>query len=293
MKMGLVLPVFTSDVARPMQTARRAAEAGFDAVFAADHLFAPGAPERPALESSSLLAAAAAAHPGLGVGVLVTRPFMRPVAILAKMAAGLHHISGGRAVLGLGLGDTHGRAEHGAIGVPFPPLEQRTAALEETTLALVGLFAGRGWDGGEHVPAAPGPILPPAAPPVWIGGASDRVLGVAARAANGWNGWGLDVEAFTTRAADLARAVTKAGREPAEVPPTWGAIVLVGRDRSDLAALETERAAKGLPMDIWRGTLEDLVALRDALVGSGCVWMIMSAVGPADRAGLIASALDG
>ena len=291
MKLGLSLPVFTADVARPTQAAGRAAAAGFDAVFASDHLFPPGAPGRPALEAFSLLAAAAAAHPGLGVGVLVTRPFVRPVGILAKMAAGLHQISDGRAVVGLGLGDVNGRAEHHAIGVPFPPVRERAAALEETVLALRALFAGRTWEGGEHVPALRGPILPPAAPPVWIGGASDRALSLAARVANGWNGWGLDATRFTARAADLARAAREAGRDPAEVLPTWGGIVLVGRDRAELASLEAERAADGLPMDIWRGTLGDLTSFRDAIAVAGCDWMIMRTAGPADRAEMIAAAL--
>jgi len=94
MKLGLVLSVFTPDPAKPMASAGRAAAAGYDAVFASDHLFPPGAPDRPSLEPYTLLAAIGAANPGLGVGVLVTRAGFRPVGMLAKQAAALDQVTG-------------------------------------------------------------------------------------------------------------------------------------------------------------------------------------------------------
>jgi alkanesulfonate monooxygenase SsuD/methylene tetrahydromethanopterin reductase-like flavin-dependent oxidoreductase (luciferase family) len=288
-KLGLVLPVFTGDVARPLGAAERAT--GYDAVFSADHVFPPGAPGRPAIEAFSLLAAVAAARPGLGVGVLVTRASMRPIGILAKLAAGLDHVSGGRAIIGLGLGDASGKAEHEAIGVAYPPVAERAEMLEEACHALHALFAGEPWDGGARVPPIPGPLVPPASPPVWVGGASDRVLGIAARAADGWNGWGLDAEGFAARAAALARLAGEAGREVPE--RTWGGLALVGEDAADLAALEEERAAKGRSMEIWRGTATDLIAFRDELAAAGASWFIVSAVGPKDRTALIAETLRG
>ena len=63
---GLSVPVFTADVARPVAAARAAADAGFDAVFAPDHVFPPGRPDRPSVEATTLLAACAAAAPGAG-----------------------------------------------------------------------------------------------------------------------------------------------------------------------------------------------------------------------------------
>jgi len=154
MKLGLVLSVFTADPAKPLASAGRAAAAGYDAVFASDHLFPPGAPDRPSLEPYTLLAAIGAVNPGLGVGVLVTRAGFRPVGMLAKQAAALDHVTGGRAVLGLGVGDENGRAEHAALGLDYPPFPERLALLEETVLALRALFAGRPWPGGQRIPAA-------------------------------------------------------------------------------------------------------------------------------------------
>ena len=289
MRLGLVLPVFTADIERPRAVAAQAA--GFEGVFAADHVFPPGAPDSLAVEAFSLLAAVAAANPGLGVGVLVTRASMRPVGILAKLAAGLDHVSGGRAVLGLGLGDASGRLEHEALRIAYPPIQERAVVLEETCLALRSLFAGRAWEGGSLVPPVAGPILPLASPPVWIGGASDRVLGIAARAADGWNGWGLPAEGFAARVAALRHLSVEAGRDPAVVEPTWGGIMLVGEDATDLEALEAERAGNGLPMDVWRGTVTDLSRFATRLADAGATWLIARAAGPADRPSLIAETL--
>lgn len=291
MRFGLSVPVFTSDLARPLAGSKAAAAAGFDAVFAPDHIFPPGQPGMPSVEATTLLSACAAASPGLGVGVLVTRAGMRPVGMLAKIGAALDLLSGGRAILGLGLGDANGRAEHEAVGVPFLPIEERTVLLEQTVSALRSLFAGGSWPGGSQVGPVAGPLLPPGSPAVWAGGISDRVLGVAARSADAWNGWGLDVEAFAARADTLAALAAAHGRDPADVPPTWGGIALVGSDADDLHALEADRAAKGLPMTIWRGTAADLAGFRDALASAGCTWMVVTAAGPPDRIELIGNAL--
>jgi len=71
----------------------------------------------------------------------------------------------------------------------------------------------------------PGPLLPAASAEVWIGGTSERVARSAARVADAWNGWGMSIDAFEVRAGELAAWAREAGREPAEVPPTWAGIV--------------------------------------------------------------------
>jgi len=211
--------------------------------------------------------------------------------MLAKQAAALDQVTGGRAVLGLGVGDANGRAEHAALGLDYPPFPERLALLEETAMALRALFAGRPWQGGRRIPALAGPLLPPGSPPVWVGGTKDAAMGVAARAADGWNAWGLEADTFVARAGELAGLTTGAGRDPAEVPPTWAGIMLVGRDANELATLEAERAGKGLGMDIWRGTADDLRRFRERVEGVGATWLIAVAAGPADRAELLAATL--
>ncbi len=291
MKYGLFLSAFTSEPKKPLAVAGRAAAAGYDAVFVYDHLFPPGGPDRPSVEPYTLLAAAAASNPGLGVGVLVSRAGYRPLGILAKETSSLAHISGADAVLGLGLGDKFGKAEHEVAGLPFPPIEQRTVLLEETARATRALLSGDPWPGGEMTPAVRGPLLPAAPAAVWIGGTSERVARAAANAADAWNGWGMRTEEFLTRAEQLAAWAREAGRGPAEVPPTWAGIVLLGRDAAELASLEDRRAEGGGSLDIWRGTVDDLRRLRDRVTEAGATWMVPLAAGPPDRLDLIAETL--
>jgi hypothetical protein len=67
--------------------------------------------------------------------------------------------------------------------------------------------------------------------------------------------------------------------------------MLVGRDANELATLEAERAGKGLGMDIWRGTADDLRRFRERVEGVGATWLIAVAAGPADRSEFLAATL--
>jgi alkanesulfonate monooxygenase SsuD/methylene tetrahydromethanopterin reductase-like flavin-dependent oxidoreductase (luciferase family) len=208
MNVGLMLPMFSSNVAAPMNAAREAEALGFDGVFGFDHMFPiGGAPDGPALECFAMLAAAAAITSRIAVGTLVTRVGLRPVGLLSKLAAGLDHVSGGRAILALGTGDRHSDGEHAVYGFPVEPMATRAERLEETVAALRSAFAGEPFAGGRLVPGIDGPLLPvpvrAGGPPIWVGGTSDAVLRIAARSADGWNGWGLTAEAFSKRYGSL------------------------------------------------------------------------------------------
>lgn len=287
MRLGLSLPMFTDDAERPLAAAARAARAGYEGVFAPDHLFPPGAPGRPALEPFAILAAVAARHPELHVGTLVSRASLRPAATLAKQAAALDEMSGGRAILGLGAGDSVSRAEHEAFGIPFAPAARRVALLEETVGAMRALFAGSSWEGGAHVPAIAGPLLPPGHPELWVGGRSDEVIAAAARSADAWNGWAMDADRFAEAVRELRRMAD--GRT---VSPTWGGIALVGRDAADLERLRAERSARGLSMDVWQGDGPTLRAFADRLREMDCSWIVVLPVGGPDRIDVVAEALE-
>lgn len=288
MKLGLSLPMFTADAGRPLSAAARAVEAGYDGVFAPDHLFPPGAPGRPALEPFAVLAAVAARHPELVVGTLVSRTSLRPAATLAKQAAALDAMSAGRAILGLGAGDSVSKAEHEAFGIPFASAPDRVALLAETIAALRLLFGGEPWAGGSHVPPIAGPLLPPGRPELWVGGRSREVIATAARWADAWNGWAMDVERFEESVADLRRLAD--GRS---VAPTWGGIVLVGRDPAELDRLRRERNEKGLSMDVWQGDAAALRAFAHRLEDTGCSWIVVLPVGGEDRLRIVAEVLRG
>jgi alkanesulfonate monooxygenase SsuD/methylene tetrahydromethanopterin reductase-like flavin-dependent oxidoreductase (luciferase family) len=288
-KIGLALPVFSDDGSKALAFAARAADLGFDGLFAADHLFPPMGAAYPSLEAFTTLSAVSVRHPGMTVGTLVTRVTLRPTGMLAKLAAALDHLSGGNAVLAMGTGDAISIPEHEMFGIAFAPIAERRERLEETILALRDLFAGRAWAGGVHVPALSGPLLPPpvrpGGPPLWVGGVADAAVDLAARVADGWNGWGLDADGFASRAGRLRAG----GRD---VAATWGGIAVVGEDRLDLDRLLGDRADRGLSAgDAWTGTAEDLRRFVDRLAEAGCAWAIFLPGGPADRLDLIARTL--
>ena len=292
MKLGVSLPVFTSDPLRPLEVAARAHALGLDGVFSPDHFFPPvfyppSGPDRPALEAFSLLSAVAARHPSLQVGTLVARVTLRAPGLLAKQAAALDQMCGGRAILALGTGDRASVPEHERYGFAFPSVVERIELLDETVRALRELFEGRPWMGGAAVPPLPGPLLPSGSPQLWVGGLSEDVMAVAAGAADAWNGWGLDAEGFAAKAGRLRELAD--GRE---VTPTWGGIALVGEDDADLDRLREARMRRGLPLEgVWVGTSTDLRTFVARLEDAGAGWFVVLPVGPVDRLDVIASAL--
>jgi len=278
--------MFTEDVRRPLGAAARAAAAGYDGVFAPDHLFPPGRSGGPTLEPFSILSAVAGEHRNLHVGTLVTRASIRPAGLLAKLGAALDHLSDGRGILGVGAGDSASKPEHDAFGFPFRPAHERVAVMEETVAALRELFGDHSWPGGDHVPPIAGPLLPPGAPELWIGGRSEAVLAAAARRADAWNGWAMDAGAFRAAAATVRRLA-----EGRAVSVTWGGIVLVGEDPADLDRLRADRVSRGLPMDLWQGTVADLRSFADELEDAGASWLIALPAGGQERLELVAGVI--
>ena len=130
--------------------ARRAEAAGFEALFRSDHYESfPGPAGRPTTDAWTVLAGLARETDRIRLGVLVSPVTFRPPGTIAKIAATLDHMSGGRIELGLGAG--WNEDEHRRHGVPFPPIAERADMLEEQLAIVHGLwdepdgwsFAGR------------------------------------------------------------------------------------------------------------------------------------------------------
>ena len=287
MKVGVILPLFSGDPRKVLDAAREAETLGYDGVFAFDHFFPPGAPrDRAALEAFTTLAAVTAVTERVTIGTMVTRASLRPTGMLAKQVAWLDAASGGRFVLGIGTGDPIDRAEHEAYGIPELDKPTRRQHLEEVITALKALFQGKSYPGGAHVPALEGPLLPPprpGGPPVWIGAQADAVVRMAGRIADGWNGWGLDVERFAQKIEVLREAAV--GRD---VTPTWAGIALVGSDEAETAALRDKRKGSGIEDPDWAGTADELIAFLGELAAAGAAWAVLMLAGPADRRALLA-----
>ena len=290
-KVGLILPLFSGDPATALAAATDAERLGFDGVFGFDHFFPPGAPsDRASLELFTTLAAAATLTDRLTVGSLVTRAVLRPPGLVAKMAATIDAVAGGgRMVVGVGSGDPIDLAEHAAFGFPNLSIEDRRAHLEEWVTALRHLFRGEPFPGGDHVGPVRGPLLPPpAAPPpaVWVGGQAPAVVRLAARSADGWNGWGSTPENFREKASLLREEAERAGREGA-VEATWAGIVMVGEDDAEAKALAAARQEKGIDALGFHGSAESFAGFLGDLADAGATWAIVVLTGPGDRRTLV------
>ncbi|MFN2390223.1 MAG: LLM class flavin-dependent oxidoreductase [Actinomycetota bacterium] len=236
---GVTLPQFTSDPERFAGAARRAEELGLDSLWVFDHMWPlSGGRDRPILECWTALAWLAAATRRIGIGSLVTRSSARHPAVLAKMSATVAAIAPGRLTVGLGTGDHQNRAENAAFGLPYLEADDRAGQLAEV-LDIV-----RRYHAGETVThegrfaslteLPPSPLVK--TPALWVGGRSPELLELAGRAADGWNGWSLDPEAFARDAGDVLEAA--AGR-PVEL--SWGGEVVLGRNDAEALALLGKR----------------------------------------------------
>jgi probable F420-dependent oxidoreductase len=168
-----------------MATARRAEELGYSTLVLRDHFI--GEPFGDQLAPMVTLMAAASVTRTLRVGTLVLDNDYRHPAVLAKEAATLDLLSGGRLELGIGAGWL--RDEYDLAGLRFDPAGVRVSRLEESLRVLKGLFTGSPLTfQGEHyaiggLRSFPAPAQRPH-PPIMVGAGSRRMLGIAGREAD-------------------------------------------------------------------------------------------------------------
>jgi len=236
LRVGVQLPEVERDVRWPEYRAMaRAAEAvGFDSIWMGDHLLyrGDGRPERGPWEAWTMLAALAAVTERVGLGPLVASAAFHAPAMLAKMAATVDEVSGGRLVLGIGAG--WNRVEFEAFGFPYDHRVERFAeAFEIVRRLLAGervTLRGR-YHRVEDVVLLPRPRR---TPPIMLGSSGPRMLEIAVPHVQAWNAWfdlfGNTPEGFAAESAKVTAAAERAGRDPAEIARS--ACVLVVLDRS-------------------------------------------------------------
>ncbi|WP_131739592.1 TIGR03621 family F420-dependent LLM class oxidoreductase [Actinomadura roseirufa] len=164
-------------------TARRAEALGYTTLTLRDHFVSD--PFGDQLAPMPALAAAACATSTLRLGTMVVSNDFRHPVMLAKEAATLDHLSGGRFELGVGAG-WH-RGEYEAAGMPFDPAGVRVGRLEEALQVLRGLLSGEKTTfTGEHYRIDGLSVFPRpgARPPLAVGAGARRMLGVAGRHAD-------------------------------------------------------------------------------------------------------------
>ena len=236
MKIGMIpVNIGVSTAAEVVGLARLAEDSGFESVWTFEHVVVPldyqskypydasgkmgAAPETPFIDPLIALTAVAAGTKtirlGTGVNIL---PQANPL-FLAKQAASLDALSGGRLLLGLGIGWL--REEFDAMGVPF---ERRGARFDDYVAAMRKVWSGDvvehesdfvEWSGFKSYPV---PVQDPL--PVIIGGSKGKVYERIARHGNGWYVPGTNVNEIAGLLAPLQDACAEVGRDPAEIEIT-------------------------------------------------------------------------
>jgi probable F420-dependent oxidoreductase len=199
---------------------RAADQAGWHGVWLADHYMPNTGDTTPArgdtYEVWALLPALAAVTERVRIGTLVSPTSVHHPALLAKRAASVDQLSGGRLVLGLGAGWQLN--EHHAYGIELEPPGRRVSRFEEAIQIVRSMltqdsttFHGSCYDITD-APCDPKPVQSPL--PLLVGTRSPRMLRITTRYADEWNTWGNPEEAAVHRAA-LVRTCEETGRDPA------------------------------------------------------------------------------
>ncbi len=223
--------------------ARRAEAAGFEAFFRSDHYQSfPGRDDKPTTDAWAVLAGLARETERIHLGTLVSPVTFRHPGNLAKIAATVEQMSGGRLEVGVGAG--WNADEHRMYGLPFPEIAERAEMLEENLAILRGLWDGPdGWsfegrhyrvEGARFRAKPSGGLGPDGRPWIILGGDSARSMRLAARYADELNISSAGPDQVAEKVRQLDEACGAAGREPASLVRSAMVGVLVGRDDAEV-----------------------------------------------------------
>src|SRR5262245_59088480 len=291
MRFGIQLGIGLRDVSRVRDQAQLVEGLGYDVVYFPDHLVYEG-PERqrmpePAFDSMAMATIAAQATKRVRIGHLVLCNLFRHPAVTAQSLATLDHLSGGRALAGLGSGWTE--TEFRMTGIPYPPIGERLRMLDESLACIRGLWQDAPFthDGEffhfREAELTPKPLQKPH-PRIVLGGGGKGLLRVAARHADvlnviadvGRRGYislagasTLDDDAIRGKIDFLRAEATRIGRDPKAIEMSNFAFMMMLADTPKAAQSMREAMAAGLgvppdaighaPMTLI-GTPEEMVA---------------------------------
>ena len=245
---------------------------GFPTVFRSDHFFFTPARQQDSLEAYLSFVAAALETSRLRFGPLVTPVTFREPVHVARMAAQIDVLSGGRFVMGLGAG--WNEAEHRAYGLRFPPTKERFDRLEDA-LALMKALWSEGpasYEGSfyriEEADCLPRPA--PGRPPILIGGVGEkRTLRIAAEHAVEWNATPLPVDAYAAKVAALERHCEAVGRDPGTLRRSMMIFGFVGRNPAEVERVGRHAMSLFAPgQELGEAALEAFARQRGMLVGT-------------------------
>jgi alkanesulfonate monooxygenase SsuD/methylene tetrahydromethanopterin reductase-like flavin-dependent oxidoreductase (luciferase family) len=284
MRIGVTLPLSDGDTPdghsptfqETSAFARHAEAAGLDSIWVFDHLLFryPGRPDEGIREAWTTLAALAPVVPRVELGSLVMCSSFRNPALMAKMAATLDDLSGGRVILGLGSG-WHD-PEYEAFGYPLDhrvgrfaeDLEIAARLLRGETVTVAGRW--RTMTGAALVP------LPSRTVPILVAAEGPRMLALTAAWADAWNAaWFGAVDGrLRSLLAGLDAACAEVGRDPATLRRT------VGIRLHDPGEGHGDRTGLTVDADGLAGLFDDLAAVG---IDDAIVWSLSKSAGALDR----------
>lgn len=288
-RFGVTLP----QIKRRWQDAKAAAveldRAGFDGVWVCDHLYGVPMPNLAILEAYSLLAAVAAVTERVSLGALVTPPFFRNPAVLAKQLATIDEIAGGGRVVA-GLGSGWFASEFEGYGCEFPPVSRRLEAVVDTCEILRRMWT-------EDQPSYHGNVYriedvyclprPSSSPRILIGGGGEKVLlKIAARYADIWNNLAVNQRELDSKIRVLRAHCESVGRSFDEIEISQQCLVVLSPTQEEAeAAIAKAESIYGGHMGaglrehgIW-GCPEVVVEKLHGYVARGCTHFVMEFFG--------------
>ena len=252
-----------------LAAAKFAEEAGLDSFARSDHYLFPGTDAPHATDALATLAGLARETNRIDLCVLVAPITFRHPAVLAKMAATIDEMSGGRLVFGVGTGWME--EEHEAFGLDFPDLNERFERLEEALAYLWHAFGRK--DGafqGKHYRLADVDVRPrPTGKiPLIVGGSGEkRTPRLAGTYADEFNFGFRPIDAVKLRIDRAREAATKAGRDPDDIRISIMTGVAGGMDEDGLKRM-LSRMAEADPRGRSADELEKAYRDRGAPIGT-------------------------
>jgi alkanesulfonate monooxygenase SsuD/methylene tetrahydromethanopterin reductase-like flavin-dependent oxidoreductase (luciferase family) len=283
LKVGIQLPEVERDVrwSELLDMTRAIEDLGFDSVWVGEHLLYrwPDRPARGPWEAWTVLAGIAASTTRIELGPLVACTNFHNPALLAKQAATIDELSGGRFVLGLGAG--WNETEFRAYGFPYDHRIDRFA--EAFTIIRTLLQDGAIDFDGRWYQARDCELLPrgprPGGPPLMIGSTGPRMLRLTLPYVGSWNAWYADIdnglEGVPAVRAVVDKACREVGRDPAEVERTVALLVRLPGGSGRLQGNEAQGSMAALSSE--PGSLAE--ALRAiAAEGIGHVQLVLDPI---------------
>ncbi len=244
---GRSLHEIMADNERSIQTLT----AGFSTIWVEDHVQWEAADT---LECFTTLTYLAARYPQFKLGTLVMAQSYRNPALLAKMAANVQALSGGRVIIGLGAGWKED--EYRAYGYSYPSVGTRMEQLAEAAQIMrlmwrtqPATFEGRHYQIHDaYCTPRPDPMIP-----LLIGGGGEqRTLSIVARYADWWNYNSVDVATYARKLSSLKQHCERSGRDPSTIKLTYLATISVSENLSQVVRHPQKHYVAGNAAEVTR-----------------------------------------